>query len=72
MLDPTRLRNARRDREMTQAALADACHVAQSCVSHWERGVRTPTLAHLLDLAEVLLVTPDHLLGQDPTPCAQP
>lgn len=49
-----------------RAALADAAHVSPSALSQYVRGKATPSLAVLVDLAEALQVSLDHLVfGSD-------
>ncbi|MDR7503001.1 MAG: helix-turn-helix transcriptional regulator [Armatimonadota bacterium] len=51
-----RIRLARQQRGLTQAALAAAVGVTQAAVSSWEAGAETPSFTHTLKL---LLVLPE-------------
>lgn len=51
-----RIRLARQQRGLTQAALAATVGVTQAAVSSWEAGVETPSFTHTLKL---LLVLPE-------------
>jgi transcriptional regulator with XRE-family HTH domain len=58
-----RLVVARTARGLSKAAVAAqvGCHPAR--VTHWETGVRVPSTASLVALAQVLEVSTDYLLG---------
>ncbi len=60
------IRAAREDKGLTQLALAHAIGYqgddAGACVSRWEEGVYTPTLANLARIADALGVTVGSLL----------
>lgn len=58
-----RIRDARSRLGLTQANLADALQVSGQAVSKWERGENAPDVALLPDLAALLGVTTDRLLG---------
>jgi transcriptional regulator with XRE-family HTH domain len=51
-----RLAGARRERGMTQKAVADHCGLLQSDVSKIEQGRRAPSVPHLVKLAQMLEV----------------
>ena len=53
----------RRERNMTQMALADAMGVSFQAVSNWERGQSMPDISKLPELAELFGTTIDELLG---------
>lgn len=61
---------ARRERELTQKALAEKLHVSVQAVSKWERGLNCPDIALLEPLAEELGLTVTELLsgqrGEEP------
>jgi transcriptional regulator with XRE-family HTH domain len=57
------IRRARRDRDMTQDALAERLAVTESAVSQWEVGKTFPDLMLIPALCTVLGVTSDWLLG---------
>lgn len=57
------IRKARRDRDMTQDALAERLSVTESAVSQWEVGKTVPDLMLIPALCSALGVTSDWLLG---------
>lgn len=60
-----RLRQARMARKLTQQVLADKVGVALRSYQCYEQGVREPSLALLVALADVLEVPTDYLLCRD-------
>ena len=54
----------RRERNMTQMALADEMGVSFQAVSNWERGQSMPDISKLPELAELFSTTIDALLGR--------
>lgn len=56
-------RELRKRRGFTQATLAEALGVEQPTVQRWENGTRSPDIAQMLRLAEVLGVEPGELFG---------
>lgn len=65
---PTRLRNARKLRDMDQAALAAKAGIPATSISHFESGNRKPSFDNLRRLAQALTVTTDYLLGRVDSP----
>ena len=61
----------RKRREMTQSTLAEHLGVSAKAVSKWERGLSCPDLSLLPDLARLLGVSVDTLLGVDHA-CEEP
>ena len=59
-----RIKELRLDKGLTQADVAKVMHVAFGTISNWERGVRTPSLEELGELANFFAVTTDYLLGR--------
>lgn len=59
----TRLRKARRIRELSQAKLAAKAGFPASAISHFEVGSRKPSFENLRRLAMALSVSADFLLG---------
>lgn len=49
---------------MTQQALADALHVTQPAVLHWEKGRAAPSLDNLKEMAKLFRCTVDELLQE--------
>lgn len=64
----TRLRQARFERGLTVAEVADRAGMTASSVSRLETGARRLTLAHVERLARALERSTDALLGIHPTP----
>lgn len=58
-----RISRLRKEQDMTQPALADKMGVSFQAVSNWERGASMPDISKLPELAEVLGVSVDELLG---------
>lgn len=58
--------------KLSQAQLARKLGVSTSLVSHWEKGTRTPSEAHTLELARQLGVALDYLLNAEIRPHFQP
>ncbi len=56
--------SARKARNMTQLELADQLGVSFQAVSNWERGISMPDIAKLPDVARLLSVSIDELLGE--------
>lgn len=59
-----RLQEARKDKNLTQTALAKALGFAQSTISGWEQGVREPCFDDLIKICDFLEVSADYLLGR--------
>ena len=60
-----RLRQMRTKRNLTQQAMADLIHVALRSYQCYETGTRTPSYVLLVQIADVLDVSLDYLLGRD-------
>jgi transcriptional regulator with XRE-family HTH domain len=63
-----RLRDARLEKGLSQAELAQKTGLQPSAVSHFESGRRAPSFDNLRVLADALGVTTDHLLGRESRP----
>lgn len=65
-----RLSNCRQNRNMTQEELAGRLGITPQAVSKWERGMSLPDISMLADLAGILEVSADWLLGlcEEPEP----
>ena len=63
-----RIAALRRERDMTQMALADRMGVSHQAVSKWERGDSMPDIAALPQLAQVFGTTVDYLLSGNTPP----
>jgi transcriptional regulator with XRE-family HTH domain len=60
----TRLRALRQQRGITQVELALAMRLTQSNISAIERGARGVTIHQVVELAKILSVSTDEILGQ--------
>ncbi|MBP3410799.1 MAG: helix-turn-helix transcriptional regulator [Clostridia bacterium] len=60
-----RLKETRMQKKMTQQALADKAKVELRTYQRYEQGVREPSFATLLALADALEVSTDYLLGHN-------
>lgn len=58
-----RIKNLRKEHNMTQRQLADRIGVAKSVVSYYESGDRFPSNDVLIKLTKLFHVTSDYLLG---------
>ena len=56
---------ARKAKNMTQMELADQMGISFQAVSNWERGSSMPDISKLPELAEILGVSIDQLLGEE-------
>ena len=54
----------RKEKKLSQEALAREVGVTQQCVSEWERGRIEPTLSYLWKLADLFGVSIDVLCGR--------
>ena len=60
---PTNISKLRREHSMTQEQLAEALGVTFASVSKWERGVATPELNLIAEMADLFRVSLDALVG---------
>ncbi len=58
-----RLRELRKQREMTQASLAQKAGLHHSAIAHFETHRRKPSFNNLSALAKALNITVDNLMG---------
>jgi transcriptional regulator with XRE-family HTH domain len=58
-----RIASLRKERRLTQSALASQLGLSAQAVSKWERGQSTPDMALIMDLCAILGTTADSLLG---------
>ena len=63
-----RLRQTRKDKQMTQEDLAKKVGVNKQSISQYERGVRRPDLDILSKIAQELALTTDYLIGKNDEP----
>ncbi|WP_405844632.1 helix-turn-helix domain-containing protein [Streptomyces sp. NBC_01518] len=57
------IKRLRTERNLTQRQVANRLNVGEHLVSRWERGVRRPSLDHLVGLAGILDVSVSEILG---------
>lgn len=58
-----RLKELRKEKQLSQAQLAKELQVSQRSISSWETGFRQPDFETLEQLAKYFNVTTDYLLG---------
>lgn len=63
-----KIHELRRDKDMTQEALAERMNVSAQAVSKWENDLSAPDITALPKLASIFDITVDELLGADPEP----
>ena len=61
----TRLRELRLDWGLTQLELAKKLNTHQKNITDWERGIKTPRMNTLCQIADVFNVSTDYLLGRE-------
>jgi transcriptional regulator with XRE-family HTH domain len=61
---PKRLREVREKRQLTQADLAKKARLQPTAISHFERGIRTPSYNNFRRLTDALNVSADYLMGR--------
>lgn len=64
---PVRLKQLRRQRDLTLDALANSTSLTKSYLSKIERGLSVPSLATVLKLAEAFKLSVGQLIGEDAT-----
>lgn len=60
-----RIKDARIEKGIKQADLAEILNVSQGTLSNWERGEHDPDIESLLKISSILKKTTDYLLGHD-------
>ena len=60
-----RLRELRKERQLTQEELADSLSLTKQAVSQWERGIREPGFDTLEMIADFFNVDTDYLIGRE-------
>ena len=60
-----KISNLRKEKNLTQVELADQLGISYQAVSNWERGDSMPDISKLSELAEILEVSIDELLGHN-------
>ena len=59
-----KLQKLRKEKGMSQEALADELGVSRQAVSKWESGASDPSTANLIALAKLFGTTPEELLKE--------
>ena len=62
-----KIKSARTEKNMTQMDLADALGISYQAVSNWERGNSMPDISKLPELCQILEISMDDLIGNEPT-----
>lgn len=65
MLIGSRIKEARKQKGLSQQELGDLLDVSKVSICGYELGTRTPTLENFVDLLRILDITPEYALGQD-------
>lgn len=60
------IKELRKERNISQAALASKIGVSQKAIDYWERGVNEPKASYIVKLADFFDVSADFLLGRIP------
>jgi transcriptional regulator with XRE-family HTH domain len=60
-----RLRELRKERQLTQGELAGRLNLTKQAVSQWERGIREPGFETLEMIADFFNVDTDYLIGRE-------
>lgn len=60
-----KIKALRREKNLTQEALAASLNIAYQSVSKWENGTASPDISHLVPLANIFGVTLDELFDRD-------
>ena len=61
-IDKITLSAARKNANLTQKALADACGVSISTVSYWEKGKREPTISQAKEVGKACGIHYDDII----------
>lgn len=59
------LKAIRKEKHITQKALAEMCHVQQGTIANWEAGTRRPDPETIAKIADLLGITTDRLLREN-------
>ena len=62
---PDNIRMFRIFRGLTQAEFASRIHKAQNTIANWEKGISSPDVDIVIDICNVLNITPNELYGWD-------
>lgn len=59
------IKELRKDKKISQQALAEKIGVSQKAIDYWERGINEPKATYIVKLADFFGVSTDFLLGRD-------
>ena len=59
-----RLKELRKERNISQQELGNIVNMSKMAISHWESGHSEPSIAQLLRLSEFFDVSVDYLIGK--------
>lgn len=62
-----KLKQLRKEKNLSQVEMANILNVHQTAVSQWEQGRTTPDMQTLIKIADYFQVTVDYLLGKNST-----
>lgn len=65
MIFSDRLKTLRKEKKLTQKELAEQIGIKQNSYSDWENGKTEPSFENLINLADLLEVSLDCLLGRE-------
>ena len=63
-----RLKELRKERNLSQQELGNLINMSKMAISHWESGHSEPSIAQLIVLSEYFDVTVDYLIGKTELP----
>lgn len=67
MIIGERIKEARKDKKLTQQQLGDILGVSKVSICGYENGTRVPTMENFIQLLDILEVKPEYLLGREIT-----
>lgn len=59
-----RIKQVRRDSDMTQEQMAETLGVSRSTLANWESGTREPNAGELVNFCKIFMVTLDYMCGR--------
>ncbi|MBQ7323457.1 MAG: helix-turn-helix transcriptional regulator [Clostridia bacterium] len=57
-----RIKELRKEKELTQTQLAKLLNISQDSISLWERDISLPTVDYVIELCQIFNVSADYLL----------
>lgn len=69
MIFGERLKQIRKEKNMTQVEVAKAVGIAKQTINSYEKGIKFPSLPVLTEIANCLDCSADYLLGRVESPC---